>query len=61
MEKEAETGGDLPILGSLDIKDAFLQVDQEVPTQVSTSSGHFAVLTRTFQANVLEPKHGSII
>ena len=44
MKKEAETGGDFPIIGSLDIKDAFLQVDQEVPTQVSTSSGHFAVL-----------------
>ena len=58
MKKEAETGGDSPILGSLDIKDAFLQVDQEVPTQVSTSSGHLQ-FSRTPQAKELEQRLGS--
>ena len=40
---EEEHGGAKYTLGALDIKDAFLQVPQAVPTQVSTASGHFEV------------------
>eukprot|EP00913_Durusdinium_trenchii_P032259 g30204.t1 len=40
---EEEHGGLEYTLGALDIKDAFLQVPQAVPTQVSTASGHFEV------------------
>ena len=44
MQKEEEEHGGLKYtLGALDIKDAFLQVPQAVPTQVSTASGHFEV------------------
>ena len=44
-KKAEETlGGEKTILGSLDVKDAFLQVKQEVPTQVTTATGHFEVL-----------------
>ena len=38
-KQEEEVGGDKHWLGSLDVKDAFLQVDQAVPTQLRTSSG----------------------
>ena len=41
---EEQLGGEQTILGSLDVKDAFLQVGQEVPTQVTTATGHFEVL-----------------
>ena len=41
--EEEEHGGPRYTLGALDIKDAFLQVPQAVPTQVSTASGHFEV------------------
>ena len=40
---EEEHGGLEYTLGALDIKDAFLQVPQAAPTQVSTASGHFEV------------------
>lgn len=40
-KEEEEHGGLQYTLGALDIKDAFLQVPQAVPTQVSTPSGHF--------------------
>ena len=40
---EEEHGGPEYTLGALDIKDAFLQVPQAVPTQVSAASGHFEV------------------
>ena len=33
-----------PVLGCLDVKDAFLQVEREKPLQVSTASGRFRVL-----------------
>ena len=46
LGKKAEEamGGEKTILGSLDVKDIFLQVKQEVPTQVITATGHFEVL-----------------
>ena len=43
-KKEEEAGGEKYWLGSLDVKDAFLQVDQTVPTQLRTPNGHFEVL-----------------
>ena len=43
-KQEEEVGGERYWLGSLDVKDAFLQVDQEVPTQLRTPNGHFEVL-----------------
>ena len=42
-KKEAEDGGPQVQLGSLDVKDAFLQVPQDEPTQVTTATGHFEV------------------
>lgn len=43
-KSEEQLGGERTILGSLDVKDAFLQVKQEAPTQVTTATGHFEVL-----------------
>lgn len=44
MRKLAEeSGGPRFVLGALDVKDAFLQVPQEEPTQVTTAGGHFLV------------------
>ena len=43
-KKEEEVGGEKYWLGSLDVKDAFLQVDQAAPTQLRTPNGHFEVL-----------------
>ena len=40
---EEESGGPRFVLGALDVKDAFLQVPQEEPTQVTTAGGHFLV------------------
>ena len=40
---EEESGGQHFVLGALDVKDAFLQVPQEEPTQVTTAGGHFLV------------------
>ena len=42
-KKEAEDGGPQVQLGSLDVKDAFPQVPQDEPTQVTTATGHFEV------------------
>ena len=44
QKSEEQIGGPQVVLGSLDVKDAFLQMDQEVPTQVTTPTGHFKVL-----------------
>ena len=58
-KKAEETmGGEKTILGSLDVKDAFLQVKQEVPTQVTTATGHFEVL-RNLPDKELVPRLGS--
>ena len=43
MKKKEEDGGPQFLLGALDVKDAFLQVPQDEPTQVTTSTGHFEV------------------
>ena len=40
--KEGENG--LPVIGALDIKDAFLQVEQERPLQISTTLARYKVL-----------------
>ena len=42
-KKEMEDGGPQVQLGALDVKDAFLQVPQDEPTQVTTATGHFEV------------------
>ena len=44
METGREFGMAAPVLGCLDAKDAFLQVEQERPLQVPTASGRFRVL-----------------
>ena len=44
FKKEETCEGDGYLLGNLDVKDALLQVRQEVPTQVTTNTGHFEVL-----------------
>ena len=41
--KKAEDSGPQVQLGALDVKDAFLQVPQDEPTQVTTATGHFEV------------------
>ena len=46
-----------PVLGALDIKDAFLQVPQERPLQITTNTGYYKVV-RTSQVKGLEQKHG---
>ena len=40
---EERDGGEEFWLGSMDVKDAFLQVPQEEPTQVRTARGHYEV------------------
>ena len=40
---EERDGGDKYWLGSMDVKDAFLQVPQEEPTQVKTARSHYEV------------------
>ena len=44
MDQELDNGSGKAVLGALDVKDAFLQVPQERPLQISTSIGRYKVL-----------------